>query len=164
MLVAVCPSDGSALDRPLNAGAVHPTSKGQRRVGPGVEQDVLLIDASFQFSLLARTLVMTGDDAVLLRELHSLRPILAIRPSRVNCPIPGDVGWWLLRTCHVVSPGQQVGDAEQQQLRAAVPHRRPPRWSSLRLGGIIDGQLDGGPESRSAGMLGDPYALGVDFP
>lgn len=40
---------------------------------------MLLIDCSFKFSLLSRTLIMTGDYAALLRNLHSLGSVPAIR-------------------------------------------------------------------------------------
>ena len=37
-----------------------------------MEEDVLLIHSALQLSLLARTLVMAGDSAAVLGELHDL--------------------------------------------------------------------------------------------
>src|SRR5580704_8653884 len=91
MLVAVCPAYGPALDRAFDAGTVYPSSKGQHSVSLRAKEDVLLINRPFQFSLLARSLVIAGDNAVLLHELHSLRALLAIWPLRVNRPISSDV-------------------------------------------------------------------------
>ena len=79
MLVAVCPANGSALECAFNARAVDPASKSQYGVSFRVEEDVLLIDCSLEFSLLARTLVMTGNNAALLNDLHDLRAVPAIR-------------------------------------------------------------------------------------
>lgn len=122
MLVAVGPTYGPALDRALDAGAVDPASKSQHSVSLRPEEDVLLIDSSFQFSLLARTLVMTGDNAALLRDLHDLRAVPAIRPSRVNCPIASDIGWRLLCDRDTAASEQRKSDAKQKQLRGVVPY------------------------------------------
>src|SRR5580704_3575584 len=91
MLVAVCPAYGPALDRAIDAGTVHPTSKGQHGVSLRAKENVLLVDRPFQFSLLARSLVMAGYSDALLHELHKLRAVLAIWSFRVNYPIPSDV-------------------------------------------------------------------------
>jgi hypothetical protein len=122
MLVAVCTAYRPALDRAFDAGAVHSASKGQRSVGLRAEEDMLLVDSSFQFSLLARTFVMTRDNAALLRELHDLRAVPAIRPFRVNCPIAGDVGWWLLCDRDIAGSEQHESEAEQKQPCAVAPH------------------------------------------
>lgn len=46
MFVAVCPTDGPALDCAFDARAVDPASKSQYGVSLRVEEDVLLIDRS----------------------------------------------------------------------------------------------------------------------
>jgi hypothetical protein len=150
MLVAVRPTYGPALDRALDAWAVDPTSKGQHSVSLRAEEDVLLVDSSFQFSLLAWTLVMTGDHATLLRELHDLRAVPVIRTFRVNCPIASDIGWWLLCDRSIAGSEQHESEAEQKRLHAVVPHAFLLTASSARLGGIIDRQLGRRPESMFA--------------
>ncbi len=119
MLVAVCPTDCLALDDAFDARAVHSASKGQRGVSLCMEEDVLLIDGSFQFPLLTGTLVITGDRAALLDELHDLRAVPAIGASRVNCPIAGDVGRWLLGDCDVADSEQKESE---DQLQGVVAH------------------------------------------
>lgn len=106
MLVAVCPADRPALHRAFHARAVHSASKGQHRVRLRPEEDVLLSNASLQLSLLPRTLVMTGNHATILRDLHDLRALPAIGSSRVDCPIPGNIGRRLLRDRDTADPEQ----------------------------------------------------------
>ncbi len=84
------------------------------------KQDVLLLDGSFQFSFLARTLVMTGDNAILLRELHDLRAAPAIGPFRVDRPIASDVGRRLLRYRDIADRHQKK--AKKNQFRVVFPH------------------------------------------
>jgi hypothetical protein len=131
MLVAVCTAYVPTLDCAFNAGAVDSASKGQYSVGLRVEEDVLLVDSSFQFSLLARTFVMTGDNAALLREVHDLRAVPSIRSFRVNRPIASDIGWRLLRDRDIAGSKQHESEAEQKQLCAVVPHGVLQSRSSL---------------------------------
>jgi hypothetical protein len=83
----------------------------------------LLIDCSFQFSLLARTLVMTRDRPTLLDELHDLSTLPAIGPFRVDCPIASDIGRRLLRDHDIADHEQQEGEVDKKQFRAVSPHR-----------------------------------------
>jgi hypothetical protein len=125
MLVSIRPADGSALDSAVRAGTVYSASKRQHRAGLCPEQDTLLIDRSFQFSLLSRTLMMTGDDAALLCNLNSLRSVPAIRALGVNCPIASDVGWRFLRDGVIAARDQKKQQAEHQQRRAVALHSSP---------------------------------------
>lgn len=78
MLVAVSSAYAPTLNRAFDARAVDPASKSQYGVSLRVKEDVLLIDRSLQFSLLARALIVTGNNAALLNDLHDLRAIPAI--------------------------------------------------------------------------------------
>jgi hypothetical protein len=87
----------ASLDRVVRAGAVHSSAKSENGVSFGAEQDVLLIDRPFQWSLLAGALVVSADDAALLVDVHELGTLPAIRPSGMNCPVASDVCGRLLR-------------------------------------------------------------------
>ncbi len=114
MLVAVSPAYAPALDRAFDARAVDPASKSQYGVSLRVKEDVLLIDRSLQFSLLARALIVTGNKATLLSDLHDLCAVPAIRPFRVNCPIAGDIRWRFLRDRDIAGSEQQESEAKQK--------------------------------------------------
>ena len=75
----------------VNTGAVHSTAKRKNGASLGTEQDVLLIDSPFQLSLLARALIVSGDDTAFLPDVHHLGTLPAVRPSGMNCPVASDV-------------------------------------------------------------------------
>jgi hypothetical protein len=122
MLVAICTAYGPGSDLPFDARAVYPASKSQHSVSLRAEEYVLLVNSSFQLPLLAWTLVMTGDNATLLHELHGLGALSAIRPFRVNGPIASDVGWRFLGDRDIASNEQHESEAKQTQLRFVVSH------------------------------------------
>jgi len=140
VLVAECPTNSPAFNRSLNVGAVNPASKGQRSARLRPEQDVLLIDGSLQLPFLARTLVMTCDRATVLRELHDLCSLDAVRPSGVDCPVAGDIGRRLLRDRDVADHEQQKRETEKKQLRAVFLHRISSRSASDCTAGAMVGR------------------------
>ena len=88
MLVAVCSAYTLALDPALEVRAIHSASKSQWSSSLRVKENVLLVNRPFQLSLLTRTLVMTSDSATLLRYLHDLRAVPAIRPFEWIVQLP----------------------------------------------------------------------------
>jgi hypothetical protein len=130
VLVAIGPTYRFALDRAFDARSVHATPEGQRGWSLGMEEDVLLIDSSLQLSLLTRTLVMAGDSAAVLRDLHVLCAVPAIRSFRVNCPIASDIGGRLLGNRDSGSRKRHESEAEKNPIGAVVSHCAPTRLST----------------------------------
>jgi len=114
--------DCSALNPALHAIPCDSASKGQYEAGLGAEDDVLLIDGAFKAARLARAFEMAGEDGPILLELDVLRRSAAVRVMGVDGPVPGDVGWlllrgWLLGQCSCADDDQQKSEAKQKRSR-----------------------------------------------
>jgi hypothetical protein len=133
MLVAVCSAYTLALDPALEVRAIHSASKSQWSSSLRVKENMLLVNSPFKCSLLTRTLVMTSDSATLLRNLHDLGAVPAIRPFGVDRPVASDIGWWLLRHNYIGGREQQECEAGEKQLRAVFPQDVLQLPISIRL-------------------------------
>jgi hypothetical protein len=82
---------------------------------------VLLIDGPFQFSLLTWALIVSSDYTALLRDVHKLGTLPAIRAFRMNCPVASDVRGRLLCHRNGAQSEQQQSKTDQMQFPAEGP-------------------------------------------
>src|ERR1700742_206945 len=110
--IVECSVEGAALNDSTNSRSVDSAAKDQNVAGFGTNDEMLLVDRTFDPSGLIGTLEVPFDSGAFLLEIEVFRRRASVRVVAIERPFTGDVRrqplrWSLLRPCGGLTENHQ---------------------------------------------------------